>query len=211
MDDRRPDDAMTDAALERDIERALAVEPSPEFLARVRAEIDAQPERTPWRIAWTWLAVGSAVAAITAAIVLSRPAAPQPRNVLEPAPVATTTTAKTAPAKPAATPQASLAQTLGSHMRDVPRGRLPSLTSVAQRTPRPEPEVLIAQDEAVALRRLMRGLDRGVVEPSVASDGPSGVQPIQPPIPIVVAPMAAVSPITIEPLGIPAPEGGVRQ
>ena len=53
MDDRRPDDAMTDAGLERDIERdierVLSVEPSPQFLARVRAEIAAQPERMPWR------------------------------------------------------------------------------------------------------------------------------------------------------------------
>ena len=211
MDDRRPDNAMTDAGLERDIERALAVEPSPEFLARVRAELAAQPESMPWRIAWTWLAAGSVVAAITAAIVLSRPAAPQPRNVLEPAPRATTTAAKTAPAKPAATPQISLPPTPDSHVRDVPRRRFPSLTSVAERTPREEPEVLIAKDEAAALKRLMRGLNQGVVEPSAAGDGPNGVQPIQPPIPIVVAPMAAVSPITIAPLGIPAPERGVRQ
>jgi hypothetical protein len=209
MDDRRPDDAMSDAELEQDIERALAVQPSPEFLARVRAEIGAQPERMPWRIGWTWLAAGSAVAAITVAIVLSRPAAQQPGNVPEPARLATTT--KTTPAKPAATPQTSLPQTAGRHVPDVPRRRFPSLTSVAERTPRAEPEVLIAKDEADALKRLMRGLDRGVVEPSAAGDGPNGVQPIQPPIPIVVAPMAAVSPITIAPLGIPAPERGVRQ
>jgi hypothetical protein len=65
--------------------------------------------------------------------------------------------------------------------------------------------------EALAIKRLMRGLDQGVVEPSAAGDGPTGVQPIQPPIPIVIAPMAAESPITIAPLGIPAPERGVRQ
>jgi hypothetical protein len=211
MDDRRPDDPMTDAGLERDIERALAVEPSLEFLARVRAEIAAQPDRMPRRIAWTWLAAGSAVAAIIAALVLSRPAAPQPDNVLEPARIETTTAAKTTAAEPAATPQTSLPQIPRSHVRHVPRRRFPSLTPVAERTARAEPEVLIAKDEAAALKRLMRGFNRGVVEPSAAGDGPNGVQPIQPPIPIVVAPMAEVSPITIAPLGIPAPERGVRQ
>jgi hypothetical protein len=196
---------MTDAGLERDIERALAVEPSAEFLARVRAEIAAQPEGLPWRIAWRWIAAGSAVAAITAAIVLFPPAAPQPGNVLEPAPIASTTTAKTA------TPQTSLPQTPDSRVRDVTRRRAPSLTSVAKRTPRPEPEVLMAKDEAAALKRFMRGRDYGVVEPSAAGDGPNEVEPIQPPIPIVVAPMAAESPITIAPLGIQARERGVRQ
>ena len=208
MDDRRSDDAVTDARLEREIERALAVVPSPEFLARVRAEIAAEPERTPWRFRWTWVAAGSGALAIAAAIVLSRPPAPQSGNVPGPAPVVATTAAAS---KPEATPETSSRRTPGADVREVPRRRFSSSTGRAARRPSAEPEVLIARDEAEALKRLMRGLRQGVVEPSNAGAAPNGIQPIQPPMPIVVAPMTAVSPITIEPLGIPAPERGVRQ
>ena len=66
MDERRPD-ALTDAALERQLEAALQVEPSPEFVSRVRTHIasDRQPGhvRSGWRYALVPLG-GIAVAAM---------------------------------------------------------------------------------------------------------------------------------------------------
>ena len=50
MDGARPD-ALSDAQLDRELEAALGVEPSPEFLARVRTRIAVEPEPSRWRIA----------------------------------------------------------------------------------------------------------------------------------------------------------------
>lgn len=50
MDGARPD-ALSDAQLDRELEAALGVEPSPEFLARVRTRIAAEPEPSRWRMA----------------------------------------------------------------------------------------------------------------------------------------------------------------
>ena len=42
MDDRRSADALIDAALDRELEAALAVDPSPEFTARVRTRVRSE-------------------------------------------------------------------------------------------------------------------------------------------------------------------------
>jgi hypothetical protein len=43
---------LTDADLDRELTAALAVEPSPEFLARVRMRIGQEPEPSSWRPSW---------------------------------------------------------------------------------------------------------------------------------------------------------------
>ena len=48
--DHRPDDPLTDSSLDREIEAALAVDPSPEFLARVRTRVAAEPAKSAWRL-----------------------------------------------------------------------------------------------------------------------------------------------------------------
>ena len=60
-------DPVKDAALEREIERALAVDPSPEFLVRVRARIADAP--APAARGFGWRFAGVAAAAVTAAVV----------------------------------------------------------------------------------------------------------------------------------------------
>lgn len=67
-------DPMNDAALERDIERALAVDPSPEFLARVRTRIAEEPSPASRRLGWLFAGVATAaVAASVVALVVLRP------------------------------------------------------------------------------------------------------------------------------------------
>jgi hypothetical protein len=51
MDGTRPGEPLTDSALAREVESALGIEPSPEFLARVRTRIANEPEPSPWRLA----------------------------------------------------------------------------------------------------------------------------------------------------------------
>ena len=62
-------DPMNDTALEREIERALAVDPSPEFLVRVRARIADEP--APASRGFGWLFAGVATVAAAAALVLA--------------------------------------------------------------------------------------------------------------------------------------------
>jgi hypothetical protein len=201
MTQRQPD-ALTDATLERDIERALAVDPSPAFLPRVRAAIANEPVASRWWSAWSWVGAGSAAVAVTIAILMLRPSAPQPADLLAPQSLAS---------QPVTAAVAPIVRAPEDHVRIVRPRRSPAVTAGVGRKPRAEPEVLIAKDEAAALKRLMRGIRRGVVEPSTPDEQLAGIQAIRPPGPIVVLPIAAMSPVIIEPLGSSAGEGGVRQ
>jgi hypothetical protein len=58
-----------DASLEREIGSMLAVEPSPEFLARVRTRVMQEPAPGGWRLSWM-LAMTSAVVAVAVAVVV---------------------------------------------------------------------------------------------------------------------------------------------
>ena len=90
MDPSRSPRAMSDIALDRDIDRdiarAMAVDPSPEFLARVRTQIADEPAPRAWRISWAMGFAGAAVVAV--AIVYA---------------VALTPTRRTTPAAPSQT------------------------------------------------------------------------------------------------------------
>ena len=67
-------DPMNDAGLERDIERALAADPSPEFLARVRTRIAEEPAPASRRFGWLFAGVATAaMAASVVALVMLRP------------------------------------------------------------------------------------------------------------------------------------------
>jgi hypothetical protein len=67
-------DPMNDAAIERDIERTLAVDPSPEFLARVRTRIAEEPSPASRRFGWRFAVVATAaVAASVVALLMLRP------------------------------------------------------------------------------------------------------------------------------------------
>ena len=48
--DHRQDDPLTDSSLDREIQSALAVDPSPEFLARVRTRVASELPGRAWRL-----------------------------------------------------------------------------------------------------------------------------------------------------------------
>jgi hypothetical protein len=66
MDGNRPRQPLTDSALDRELESALGIEPSPEFLARARTRVAAEPEPSSWRPVfeplWAVAIVGLALA-----------------------------------------------------------------------------------------------------------------------------------------------------
>jgi hypothetical protein len=60
---------MNDDQLQREIEEALAVEPSPQFTARVRQQLMQETTQRAMWLQWKVLATGLAAAAVLAAIV----------------------------------------------------------------------------------------------------------------------------------------------
>jgi len=185
---------MTDAALDRAIRRALAVDPSPEFAARVRQRVVREP--AAWRLEWALVTAGALAAGAIVLIVVSR--APQ-----------------TAPAPPTLT-----ARSIGGsgrlqedvradqHVRTIaPRGR-DVVTRGGHIDPHRqrdhEPEVLIDAREAAALRALYEGASIGRIDLTpLAALIARVATPAEPPD-------LVIPPIAIEPL-TPENGEGVRQ
>jgi len=62
-------DPLTDGEIDRALATALAVDPSPEFVARVRMRIASEPEPPDWRLSWVF-AAGACTLAIAMAVTL---------------------------------------------------------------------------------------------------------------------------------------------
>jgi cytochrome c556 len=62
-------DPLTDGEIDRALAAALAVDPSPEFVARVRMRIASEPEPSDWRFSWVF-AAGACTLAIAMAVTL---------------------------------------------------------------------------------------------------------------------------------------------
>jgi hypothetical protein len=197
MSSRERENAMSDAALEREIEQALSVEPSPEFLPRVRAAIPSDGGLRPWKMRWVWLgALSTAVAIVAVFLMTNRSVMPEPRRLPDPPKVSVA-----APEVPILVPEAP-----NPPVREVTRRKPVLHTSNGASKLSTGPEVLISKSESAALKRLMRGLREGRVEPATFDS--SGIRAAEPPKAIVVPPISAILPIAIEPLDF---EGGVRR
>jgi len=179
-----------------EIERALAVEPSPEFLARVRATTAVDQNRAAWSRSWVWMSVAVSAVVLMISLFNTRPK-PLDLPVLRELPrthVASTIIlpAPATPSKP--------------HEREKPARRPDPVSALATPVSTSDPEVLIAPDEAAALKRLMRGLGRRRIDP--VSFAQTEKQLNGAPSAIVVSPIPKISPIAIEPLGL---EEGARR
>jgi hypothetical protein len=109
---RRGDDAeAADAGLDREIEAALAIEPSPEFVARVRTRIASEPAPASWwQLRWPVIATALAAAAVVMIVAFSwRPSAPEQVAARSGADVVLTE-----PAREPTAPQVSEPQTIES-------------------------------------------------------------------------------------------------
>ena len=62
-------DPLTDGEIDCALAAALAVDPSPEFVARVRMRIASEPEPSDWRFSWVF-AAGACTLAIAMAVTL---------------------------------------------------------------------------------------------------------------------------------------------
>jgi hypothetical protein len=182
------EDQLTDARLDREIAEALAVDPSPEYLPRVRAAVAEQASRAGWRLPWMWVGAG------TAALAMGLAVAVYPTAVTERPPVPDPPRAGGLPARPSP-PDApvSLPRQVPSRARARSGAAKPAVEARA-------PEVLIAREESAALRRLMHGVRHGMVEPADVEPAVSDVQAGGPPSAVLVLPMPAIPPVAIAPL-----------
>jgi hypothetical protein len=180
MDGRRID-AVTDESLDRELESLLAVEPSPEFLARVRTRVAEEPEPGGWRLPWMLGAAGAAVAIAVAVMVWpsadvnpsSAPSfeAPQVAEAVE-------------PAAPAAT----------SAGRILTRQAARGVAGLPVRTIDIDlPEVVVGENEAEAYAALVASVRQRRFDATVP------VAP-NPDVPLEIKELPPVEPLEIEPI-----------
>jgi hypothetical protein len=190
MDADRSGGAMTDTSIDREIQAALSVDPSPEFLARVRTRIATEPARATSWLSWKFVAAGAFAAAIAAAVVVSRPEG-------TPTPVRQASRAEDDRLPPAAIEQPRQAEAVKARTRAWRAG-----APEARR--RPEPEILLDPAETRALRRLIAGTRDGSLDLSASLQATTPTAMDLPPIDAIV-----IAPLTIDPL-TPSGEEGVR-
>jgi hypothetical protein len=212
MRDRRFDPMVDDEALGREIERALAVDPSPEFVAGIRRRVAA--ERVPRFDAWVarWLLVaGGAVAAAAVAVAIYL-GLPLPANRSEPAEPTTIARADAAPTKvvpnrgQVPTESARTAGPRGgrgaaaqaARVRTEERPSSSSGATPARGAVNPFPEVIVAASEARAFRQLLAMAQTGRIEVVDMADTEGVPGTLLAP----EAPAIVIEPITIAPIEI---------
>jgi hypothetical protein len=202
--DGRDNRALTDRDLDRELDAALEIDPSPEFLARVRMRIESEPRRAPWPLgvpvgARRWAVVGLgalAVAALAVAVIRpGRSESPRPVNqVAGMVPPASAPSPPSAPVlSPAPVPPSAEVASPGSGIvgpaaaRSRARRAAPAATVAA-------PPVLVAANEVAALERLFARAREGRVDMSALPD--------QPDPPVASAPLAPIDAIDVAPISV---------
>jgi hypothetical protein len=214
MDADRRDGALTGSALDREIRAALDVDPSPEFLARVRTGIASEPRRAAWR--WSWVVAAGAMAALIAVVILvSRPRELSPVVPADRAPLEARTVApfsqlvfvasdfsrtKVAAASGFGRTVARSAEAFALQPRE------PARSAEAFALQPREPEILLDPAETRALRRLIAGTREGTLDLSAALQATTPTAMDLPPLSEIAIPVITIDPITPE-----AGDEGARQ
>jgi hypothetical protein len=177
--------------IDRELQAALSVSPSPDFEARVlrRVEVD-RPSH--WRAQYGSLAAAASlvmVAGVFYALNRTSPAVatPPPTQVVEHVPRGGVVKAVREP--PVSRPEVQTTTT------ERPKAQTVRVQRIAPRTA--EPEVIVPLNQMTAVRRLVREANAGrLIEPP--AEPPQG--PMAPPAKVSVTPVV-VEPIPLSPLG----------
>jgi len=181
---------MNDDSLKREIEEALAVEPSPEFSSRVRQRIADQRAKRSARWPWKVWAPALAMAVVAIAVLLYRPAQ-------GPAPVQPERIAVAAPPEvPVPAPKPPSPPTLKAP------SKAPALKKALL-----EPEVLIDPRETAAFRSFLNGIQQQRIDPSILEALFEAAEKSRSAA-IETMPVAGLEPIVIPPVTVPEKEGG---
>ena len=146
---------LTDGTLEKDIEAALGVDPSPGFLPRIRARIanERMQEGWFWSVSWRWARVAAVVTAVAviAAWTLRDPSrAPREAHIMDTPPVESTP-----PPVDSALPAPAVVASSAESPEPVSAPVIRTVRSTRAPVAVARPEVVISRDEAVALRQLI--------------------------------------------------------
>ena len=208
MDAERRGGEMSDAALDRDLRSMLAVDPPPEFAARVRARLASESDRSPWwRSTWTFAASAVAIAAIVlVAVVAPRMVrrgdrAYRPGTASRPLVSGGQAAADARVPKPASGRDARTSPDRAAVSRKAAAVRPAPVRAAAPR----EPEVLVDAREAAALRSFFERARRGNVD-LTAIVAPAAAQPTD----LNLLHEIYIAPIEFESV-IATDEKGVRQ
>ena len=170
--------SLTDEAVDREIDRLLNVQPSGDFMARLRTRIDRERVRTRWFGARETVIAGTGVIVVVILALWlprSQPVRVDHRALVEDQPVATGNVKNLPP--------------IGSdrHLQGAARVSVPprAVQSPAGAS------VVISRDDVRGLRHFVSALRDGHLDPAVV---PTDGDEREPPMPIVIKPM------TVEPL-----------
>jgi hypothetical protein len=189
MDRQRSAQMTSDELLERRIERALAVEPPPEFVARVRTRIEREPTPSTWLVWWRPAAAGVLAITIAVALFITSSDRNTASRVSDP-PVAASVSQPAPPATEAAPPP----------IRDV------RVAPSARRTVAPRRSSRIV-DERTALRLLITNIREGRIDAAELKDFEAPrFEPVREISiePIEIAPVPQIAFHNTEPLPRPA-------
>jgi hypothetical protein len=201
-------DAMIESGFDRELKAALDVEPSPEFLARVRTRLASEPEPSAWRLPWLFAAAGAVAIVVAAGVVTSRFDQPISKSAdvtltgdrsLPAMPVGSTSSGSIGlKPGPRAGAVAEGPNTIAPSLPDgtvVARGFSPAVVEPAV-SGRRRPEVLFSPGEMRGLRQLI----------ALANQGDAGLESMLAPAadPVSISEIGldeiVIAPITIEPL-----------
>ena len=167
--------------LDRQLADAVNVDPSPEFVARVRARISSEP--TPARSRRWPLLVAASLAAATLAIAVSAPRVDRQTNSSAPSDAARIVVA------PPETHAATAASGDHAAVRD-------QSVRVARRRRQMSVDVIVAADEVRGLREMANLLRDGGVTLIFTTDEEPGLVAFSPVTEIVVSPIE-IAPLTL--------------
>jgi hypothetical protein len=182
--------------VDRELEAALAVSPSPDFEARVLQRVAAN-RPSQWRAHYAWFAAAASVLIVAGIFyALNQTSPPSPPQMVEQTPPGGVVgTVREPPTTEL--PRVQAARVQRSAARLAPRA-----------SPRPgEPEVIVPVNQMAAVRRLVRAVNEGLVEPP--AEPPQG--PMAPPEKLAVA-LLVIEPIPVTPVapGLETPAPSIR-
>lgn len=197
MDADRSRESMTEA-VDRELQSLLAVDPSPELVARVRMRIANEPEPAAWWLSWKLAGFAAgAVIVIAVVVVMRSPGTHRTGPSLaatHPAPETSVTAPSVAAAPPSREYVAPAVKRTSSGSAEARRHVMVEAGHPAQPVEATS-ELLLDARETAALRALIGGVRRGDLdlEPVLRASTPSVME--LPPMTEI-----AIPPITIAPL-----------
>ena len=171
-------------SIERELRNLLCVDPPRGFEDRVRARVRREPQAFSWNFRWT-LAAAAAVAAIVVGVLVC-----QPQRATKPEVAVTASLPRVPPTvvEPAPTPKKPTAPAVAHPLR-------------VAKAAKSEPQLIIAANEASAMRRLLSG---EITElPPLFQPEVKEFRTLE----IVVEPLLPPAPVTIDPIEPPIPAG----